>query len=366
MATIAIDASRASRTNKTGVEWYSYYLIKELLKLPSEHKYILYSNKVLPKEIFANAQAEYQQKILTWPFRYLWTIIRLSLQIFIDRPDLLFVPAHNFPWFLPKKTLITWHDIGYRRWPGYYSWLQKLSLKIGESRLDRASQIITVSNFSKQEMVSELKLSAEKIKVVPLAIEKKVFYPHDLESQDKVLFKFNFKKPFLMFVGRLEEKKNIPKIIKAFNLFINKTKSNCNLVLIGNPGYGYEKIVSLINQSPYRQQIIKLGWVSADQLATIYSASQGLVFTTNYEGFGVPVLEAHACGKRVIISHDTAAAELANSNDLLVDSSSEIAIANAMINLLNDNQEQSSSLNKDYSWSGTAKQTLEIISQTLK
>lgn len=366
MATIAIDASRASRSNKTGVEWYSYFLIKELLRLPSEHKFLLYSNKSLPKEIFADAQAQYQEKVLFWPFKYLWTILRMSFQIILDRPDLLFIPSHNFPLILPKKTVITWHDIGYRRWPMYYSWLQKLSLRMGESRLSKASQIITVSNFSKQEMIDELKLDGDKIKVVPLAVDDNLFYPRPIDVQEKLLFKFNIKKPFLMFVGRLEEKKNVLKIIKAFNLFINKTKSDCRLVLIGNPGFGYDKIINLINHSEYKQQIIKLGWLSTDQLAIFYCASEGLVFTTNYEGFGVPVLEAHACGKRVIISRDTAAAELADEDDLLVDENSETAIANAMINLLNDNKDINLQHKNLYSWAETAKKTLSIINNTLK
>ena len=366
MAIIAIDASRAARTNKTGVEWYSYYLIKEILKIPSEHKYILYTNKPLPREILSAAKVDYKEKVLSWPFKYFWTLIRLSLQIIIDRPNLLFVPAHNLPLSLPKNTLITWHDIGYRRWPSYYSWLQKLSLKIGEAGLKKTNLIITVSDFSKKEMIEVLKIKEDKIKVVPLAVDKSFCYPRETELQEKVSFKFNIKKPFLLFVGRLEEKKNLLKIIRAFNLFVSKSKSSCQLVLIGNPGFGYERIVEEISNSSYKNQILKLGWLSPEQLAAVFSASQGLVFPTNYEGFGMPVLEAHAYGKRAIISRGTAAAELSDSDDLLVDQNSETSIANAMINLLNESNRSEKGIDEKYTWPETARKTLEVIEGLLK
>lgn len=366
MATIAIDASRAARKNKTGVEWYSYYLIKELLKIPSEHKYILYTNKSLPKELLAEAKVEYKEKVLKWPFKYFWTLFRVSIQILIDRPSLLFVPSHNLPLALPKKTLITWHDIGYRRWPDYYSWVQKLSLKIGESGLAKANQIITVSEFSKKEMIDVLKINEEKISVIPLAIDNKFCFQRESEVQDKILFKFNIKKPFLLYIGRLEEKKNLVKIIKAFNIFVSKSKSSCQLVLIGNPGFGYRRIVEEINNSPYKNQIIKLGWLSQEQVAGVFSATMGLVFATNYEGFGMPVLEAHAYGKRAIVSRDAASAELANGNDILVDNTSEFAIANAMIDLLNGNFEMQTTDLNVYTWPETAKKTLAIVDLLLK
>ncbi len=365
MALIAIDASRTTRKNKTGVEWYSYFLIRELLKIPSENKYILYTNKPLPTELLVGAVVNYKVKILKWPLKYFWTIIRMSVQILFDRPNLLFVPAHNLPIFLPKKTVITWHDIGYRRWPSYYNWVQKLSLFLGEKGALKADKIITVSQFSKKEMMDVLNVSESKLAVIPLAVDYNQCFVRELQEQEKVMFKFSIKKPFFIFIGRLEDKKNIVRIIKAFNMFLNKTKSTCQLVLVGNPGFGYEKIINEINNSPYKNQIIKLGWLSQEQVACLFSACNGLIYATNYEGFGMPVLEAHAYGKRVIVSKNTASSELVNANDILVDNTSELAIANAMIDLLNENFiMQPVELNK-YSWEETAKNTYNLINELL-
>jgi glycosyltransferase involved in cell wall biosynthesis len=362
MATIAIDVSRAAGVNKTGVEWYSYYLVKELLKIPTNNKYILYSRLPLPADLFSGAQANYQEKILSWPLKYLWTVLRLSLQILIDKPDILFVPAHNLPLILPKKSLLTWHDIGYRRWPNYYSFWQKISLKFGEKTMNRASKIITVSNFSKKEIIALTKINSNKIQVVPLAVDYSIFYPRSADDQEKILFKFNIKKPFLLIIGRLEEKKNLVKIINAFTAIVKNGLNDAQIVLVGNPGFGYEKIVAVINSSTAKQQIIKLGWLSVEQLAALYSASNGLVFATNYEGFGMPVLEARACGKQVIISNNTAAVELATEHDLLVDPNSEKEIANAMVSLFSYKDAKTIySSNKNYSWAITAKKTLEVI-----
>lgn len=365
MALIAIDASRTTRKNKTGVEWYSYFLIRELLKIPSKNHYLLYSNKPLPAELLTNAVVDYKVKILNWPFKYLWTIIRMSMQIIFDRPDLLFVPAHNLPVILPKKTLITWHDIGYRRWPSYYSWLQRLSLSLGEKGLVKANKIITVSNFSKKEIMDVLGVKEDKLEVIPLAVDHDQCFVRQVSDQEKTTFKFGIKKPFFIFIGRLEEKKNIVKIIKAFNMFLNKTKSDCQLILIGNPGFGYEKIIQEINASPYKNQIIKLGWLSQEQVSCLLSATSGLIYATNYEGFGMPVLEAHAYGKRVVVSKNTASSELANANDILVDNTSEVSIANAMIDLLNNSYTMQEFNQDEYSWTETAKKTLTTINKLI-
>ena len=114
---IGIDASRANKKFKTGTEWYSYYLIINLIKLDSENKYILYSDQPLSSSFLFDLDLEknthVRVKVLKWPSKYLWTLGRMSLEMIFCRPDVLFVPAHVLPFFSPKKTINTIHDVAF-------------------------------------------------------------------------------------------------------------------------------------------------------------------------------------------------------------------------------------------------------------
>lgn len=114
---IGIDASRANKDFKTGTEWYSYYLIINLIELDRQNKYILYSDKPLNEAFLSSLNLEKNShvkiKVLNWPFKYLWTLGRMSLEMIFSRPDVLFIPAHVLPFFFPKKTINTIHDIAF-------------------------------------------------------------------------------------------------------------------------------------------------------------------------------------------------------------------------------------------------------------
>ena len=137
---IGIDASRANRPQKTGTEWYSYYLIRWLAKLDNKNKYILYTDKALRgglidlttnqhensnepeisidencNQKLISPHDNFECRILNWPFNFFWTLARLSMAMVRKKPDVLFVPAHSLPLIYPKKTLITIHDVGFAR-----------------------------------------------------------------------------------------------------------------------------------------------------------------------------------------------------------------------------------------------------------
>jgi len=114
---IGIDASRANRSFKTGTEWYSYYLIINLIEIDLENNYILYTDKPLNQaflfDLDLSRHTNVKIKYLKWPFKYMWTLGRLTLEMIFNRPDVLFVPAHVLPLFSPKKTINTIHDIAF-------------------------------------------------------------------------------------------------------------------------------------------------------------------------------------------------------------------------------------------------------------
>jgi glycosyltransferase involved in cell wall biosynthesis len=203
---IGLDASRANKKIKTGVEWYSYHLIEEFKKIDPTNQYFLYTNEPLDS-VLGRCPANFQEKLLPWlPIRF-WTLIRLSFEMKFGKniPDVLFVPAHTIPLLNPKKTVVTVHDIGFERFPEAYNWPAKIYHRISIQFIKRfATKIITVSEFSKRELVDVYRIPPEKIAVVYNGYDERFNERLSEEKINAVKNKFNLTEPFFFFVGRLE------------------------------------------------------------------------------------------------------------------------------------------------------------------
>jgi len=191
---IGIDASRANKLEKTGTEWYAYHIIEEIKKLADHNdQYILYSKEKLRGQL-AILPRNFKSKVLNWPFKYLWTQFRLAWEMVLNKPNVLFVPAHTIPVICPSKTITTLHDIGFEKYSHLYSqrgigpkifgilvkiftfgrysnteldyhrWSARLAFK-------KAKRIITVSHFSKNEIVNHFNVDSDLISVVSNAYD---------------------------------------------------------------------------------------------------------------------------------------------------------------------------------------------------
>jgi len=358
---IGIDASRANREEKTGVEWYSYYLIQELKKIPLNNgiNFILYTPNKLKGEL-AVLPKNWQEKILKWPLKYLWTQVKLSWEMFKNSPDVLFIPSHALPFFIPKKikTVITLHDTGFRRYPKAYSFWQRFYTNfVYRNAVKKATKIIVPSNFTKNELINLYHAKTEKIKVVYFGIDKNLFKP---TIDQKILEKYRIKKPYILFVGRLEEKKNIKNLISAF-LLLNQPMQ---LVLVGKPGYGYKEIKKLILRS---KNILEIGYVRRNDLPYLYSAAELFILSSFYEGFGFPGLEAMACGCPVIAANQTCLPEIYGPAAIYFDPNSIKEIAGRVEEIINNKSLRKELIKKGfeqvkkYSWERCARETLQIL-----
>lgn len=378
---IGIDASRANLSEKTGVEWYAWHLIENLKKQSIANadfetgnniQFVLYSYKPLQGDL-AKLPKNWTTKVLDWPPKRFWTQIRLSWEMFRNPPDVLFVPSHVFPIIHPAKTVMTVHDVAASRFPKSYSAFQGwYTLWAAKYAVHHLWRVIVPSLFTKKELSDISRMGYKniegKIKVIKHGYDKQYKKTYDKFAMNQVLEKYKITQPFLLNVGRLEERKNTKRIIQAFNhLSHNSKPENYNLVLIGNPGYGYEEVAKAIEESPYSDKILRLGWVKTEDIVFLMNAAEAFVFTSLHEGFGLPVLEAMACGTPIVASRGSCTEELAGDACVYVDPTDIWSITQGITELLKDSELRNNNIKKglervqNFSWENCARDTYELL-----
>lgn len=368
---IGIEASRANRAHRTGVEWYSAHLLRALHALPQStlHAWILYTNTPLVEDLRRWTKG-WTERALTWPPKYLWTQIRLSYEMRLMPPDVLFIPAHVLPRVLAKRTVVTVHDVGFKRRPDLYKAHQVAYHDIAmRDILASHAHILTVSEYSKQEIVALYGCAPERITVTPLGVEHDTYKPvADAEQQ---LFRAKYTlgdEPVFTFIGRFEEKKNIRGLMEAFFAFAERSPKGV-LVLVGQPGKGWKACLKTYRTHPAWDRVRVLGYLKEEEKVVLLSLATALVHMSWYEGFGLPLLEAMACGALVIASNTTSLPEVAGDAAFaLVPPDDREQIARALERVLalspEDRQgfaERGKQRAKRFTWKQTAEQTYDVL-----
>lgn len=322
---IGIDGSRAFLKQRTGIEEYSYQVIKQLRGHLKDHRVILYLRAT--QRVDFSLPANWKVRRIIFP--RLWTQIGLSCELFFRPVDVLFVPAHTAPFFHPKNTVVTVHGLEYEIMPEAYSLFERLYMRFSIKNSCRwAKRIISVSKNTKRDLINLYEIPEKKINLVYEGYEDRTG-ELDLSDGEKIIAL----KPYFLFIGRLEKRKNTKRIVEAFNRFKEKTGSAHKLVLGGKFGYGEEEIRGAIDASPYRDEIILFGFVADAEKWELYRNASIFLFPTLYEGFGLPVLEAQSQGVPVITSNTSSLPEVANGSAFLVDPAEPEMIASAMIDI---------------------------------
>ncbi|MBU0648687.1 glycosyltransferase family 4 protein [Patescibacteria group bacterium] len=375
MTLIAIEAARPNRAQKTGTEWYGFHVIQEMKKIADpKDQFILYTNKPLHSGLEKMPADNWREKRLKWPLSRFWTQGRLSLEMLFKAPDVLYIPAHAMPVIHPKKTVVTLHDVGFERYPELYPkpdlWYHRWS--VGYT-ISQAVKIITVSNFSKDELIKFYQIPPEKIEVTHLGYDAENYKVIDDKVRiDSVLKKYNIKKPYIFYIGRLEPKKNSLLLIEAFGRYKQKHKDDqVSLVLVGRPGFNYIKIrkqvAQCIEKYNLEKWIVRTGWIPEAEVPYIYNGAACFVFPSAYEGFGIPLLEAMACGTPVLSSRAASLPEVGQDAVMYFETHEVESLVQGLKKILHDPalqtalREKGFQRVKNFSWRKTAQQTLDIL-----
>jgi len=363
---IGIDISHAVSSQKTGVGWYSYNIVCALSEMDSHNEYALYCH-VPPKDNFFALTETMRVKVISWPFPRLWSQARLSGELCFAKLDAFFSPSYMAPFCAPKNTTVTIHDMAFKVYPEVYS---PFSRFIQHQTITRAiktgAKIITPSHFTKNELLKYYpKVSQERVFIVHHGADEGIF--NRVEDPSGILKKYGVSSfPYVFFLGRLERKKNILNLLRAFELIAESMK-DVRLVLAGSPGIGYEDIAGYLKKSAYADRVIEIGFVEREDVPALLSGAECFFYATLYEGFGLAIVEALACGAPVIASLGLPFEEVGGSACVYADKDNPEDIAQKMKNILEDPRFQSELAQKgiararQFKWAECAEKTLGVL-----
>jgi len=370
---IGINASKYFDVN-TGVGRYTYNLSKSILKTDDRYDYCFYVPDGMGNAIRADTTGTHLEKaretIQNNTLRILWEQIVLPMSSRKDRRDLIHYTDHALSLIYgARTTIITVHDIAYIRFPNLLNKSRRIYKKnILKISIRKADIIVADSHSTKRDIIEYFGVEDEKIKVVHLGVESR-FRP--IGNVEEYRLRNNLPSKMILNVGTLEPRKNVVTLIKAFKRLREKGFEDYKLVIAGDKGWLYEQIFKDVDHSGLKQEILFRGVVSDEDLPMLYNCADIFVYPSLYEGFGLPPLEAMACGIPVITSNTSSLPEVIGDAGIMVDPTDDKSLSDAMYSVLTDKELWQHMSNnglqrsKMFTWEKAAKEILEIYDEVL-
>lgn len=329
---IAIDVhSLGSRA--AGNETYYRQLIRGLLAVPDDHRFSLfYTHASAPQENPTDPRFSWvkipNNRIARLGVSLPWRLRNLS-------PD-VFHCQYVAPLLVNSRLVVTIHDLAHEHHPEMAHPLESLAMrKLVQATAKRAARILTVSQFCAADIAHTYQIDPEKIAVASPAVSEQ-FQPREKSSaQETVARKYGIEPPFLLYVGRIQARKNLVRLVEAYSRLLQRGPAP-KLLLIGKPDWGFEQVQEKIRSLKLETQVRMPGYVAAGDLPAFYNAAELFVFPSLFEGFGLPVLEALASGTPTITSRGSSLEEVAGDGALVVDPLDVGALSSTMEQLLSD------------------------------
>lgn len=371
----------------TGVGHYTYYLITNLLKIDQKNEYVLFFDELLNHEVVNRIIGENKKvKAKFFPFHeyrhhLLSEYSKNLVNAFVlqENLDILHLPSPILSFDYPRKFVITLHDLALIRHPEWFDKEERPDEKIIQKAVQNADKIISVSEFTKKETVDIFKTAEDKIKVIyngvdtsrHFALTEDVISPEDVVDLEDLQKKYQIDNKYVLFLGTIEPRKNILKLIEAFNSLLKKTDLNLQLVIAGIPGKKSRKILEEIEIATEKTngKIKYLGYVEHNDKFQLIKHANCLINLSSYEGFGLQVLEAMDIETPVIASNKTSFPEIVGKGAFLVNSDSIEEIEGAINKILSDTNTRETIIKeglkraKSFSWLKTAEKTLAFYGE---
>jgi len=369
---IGIDASRAARPQPTGTEAYSLSMVRALAGVGAGHRLRLYTATPFPPGRLPGASAPVEVSLI--PFPRLWTHLRLGWELRRRPPDVLFVPAHVMPVGCPVPAVVTVHDLGYMHFPAAHPAFDRWYLDWTTRRhARRAAYVVADSAATRRDLIEHCRADAARVVVIYPGRDESLVRVADAAQLAALQARYGIEGDYLLYVGTLQPRKNLVRLLAAFaRLPVDAGEppapaGRLSLVLAGKRGYQYEELRHLVGRLGLAGRVVFAGYVPEGDKAALLSGALGLVYPSLYEGFGLPVLEAMACGTPVLTANASSLPEVAGEAALLVDPLSVDEIAAGLTRLAGDPALRRCLVERGYqqlrkfSWEQAARQLLEVL-----
>lgn len=351
----------------SGVQYYTEYLIAEAFRHTDDKAYVLltqnYGKSRVPEYPHSTFQINGRFHRIVFEHFCLPGIYKRN------RFDILHCPAYILPWNFRGRSVVTVHDIIALDYPELCKTSNSLYFSLSLARsIQRADRIISVSEHVKNDIVRKLGIIPDKIAVTRLGVSP-LFRPvSDSVILRSVRNKYRLPEHYLLFVGNIEPKKNLVRLIRAYNVVRRRSYPNLKLVLAGQLGWKYKAVTKVVSQWRLEEKVLFLGYVPLADLPSLYTMANLFVFPSLYEGFGLPPLEAMACGIPVVTSTAGALPETTAGYAIYADPFSESDLADKIeqgLSIDHRRTEQGMQYAQRQTWQKTWTETLAVYQSLL-
>jgi len=372
---IAVNAIFLQKTSLEGYGWYVQEVFKRLVNQHPEHEFIFVFDRaydasfVFAKNVTPVVVTPAARHIFS--FKY-WYDIKAPKALKKFQPA-VWVQPYGFCSLTTKiPQLMVVHDLAFLHFPAFISWHQRWYYqRFTPKFLQKAKQIVTVSEFSKQDILLHYPVQANKLSVVHGAA-REGFDPLDWGSRDATKASYADGREYFLFVGGVHPRKNLMNLLKAFSLFKKWQHSNMKLLIVGRLAWQYSDIIEKLKSYKYREDVVMLNYVSDHTLTQLTASAYALVYPSFFEGFGLPILEAMKSGVPVITSNTSSMPEIAGDAALFASPNDPDAIAKQLLLIYKDESAREKLVEAGklraagFSWEATANKFWEAILKTVE
>lgn len=372
---ILVDGTPLVRQH-TGVAQYVISIMTALAKIDPTNDYYLYTLKLHNFDVQPISAKNFHYRYIRMPIKVYSLFHRvLHLPLPVDllarvKPDIaLFTNFVRYPLFYNQKSIVVVYDLSFAKFPQYAPDRNRRFLtRLVPPSLKRANQIVTISESVKSEIHQYYGTNKDKIQVLPCAVDPLRFNPKDQSEIEVVRKKYHLPRRYILFVSTLEPRKNVEGLIEAYRALPEAIKAQYALVLVGLSGWKSQGIEAAIGDAQTAgDKVVRIGYATSSDLAAIYSGASLFAYPSFYEGFGLPPLEAMACGVPVVTSNSSSLPEVVGDAALTIDPADQSALTAAMAQVLADPQlaadlrQKGLRRAKQFTWEVSAQRLLDII-----
>jgi glycosyltransferase involved in cell wall biosynthesis len=312
---------------------------------------------------------------LPYPTRWvapgpLWTSARLPLHFARHgAPAAMLFPSHTLPLWCPARSAVTVHDLAFEIFPDHFTTRDRLRLKaVTRHAAARADVLLADSRSTGADLVERLGVDPARVRVVHLGVDREHFRPAPPHRVRAVRARHGLERPYVLAVGTLQRRKNHAGLVRAARILRDRGV-DFDLAFSGGEGWLFEATRRLVRDLRMEDRVRFLGYAPTEDLPALYTGASASALVSLYEGFGLPVLEALACGSPMLVSDVSSLPEVGGDAVLTVDPRSDEAIADALERLLGDSAVRAALAARApahlarFSWERTARETLDVLSE---